>query len=161
MHFKEDIATEEITTEQQENSASATDARELNLKGDAWKAKDSETYASTLDMNGVSDLFSEEKTNKYEEKLLDKEKLDQQLLEYAFKMPQTESVDEQLVDVLFGQELRITATKDYKTDNGTGVFLVTAILILVGMIFACFMVKFNIKRKKKREKYATQINMEN
>lgn len=159
----ENLTTDGVTEGQGENVhiEAETQKSDFNLNGEAWKAKKSETYISILDMYGVKDLFAAEKTHMYRENMERRKETDNALRDYIFTKSEKEDFDNELADILFSKEIKISNTRNYNASSNSNVFLYVLFALPAVMIFACIMVKFNIGRRKKREKYASEINMEN
>ena len=112
-------------------------------------------------MYGVKDLFAAEKTDMYKENMERRKETDNALRDYIFTKSEKEDFDNELADILFSKEIKISNTRNYNASSNSNVFLYVLFVLPAVMIFACIMVKFNIGRRKKREKYASEINMEN
>lgn len=142
-----------------------TQGRGLKLDGEAWKEKDATAYTSILDLNGASDLFSQENTQIYEAKRNEEQIIQEELKEYIFTDRQQEQENEaELVDYIFTREISLSKVKDYTADNtndGSGTIYTAAAVLLAGVLFAAALYRYNSGRKKRREKFATEINMEN
>lgn len=134
----------------------------LTLDGEAWKSKDSTTYTSVLDLYGASDLFSGEVTQLYEESYLQEQELQSNLKEYVFSGDMEQEKDEHdvLVDYLFSEGVSLSKVKDYTTKQENYTFCLVLAMVLVGLIFAIVMLRYNSGRRKRRESFATEINME-
>lgn len=161
-----DMTTETTSENGNENSEVAPvqteekSSKGFTLDGESWKARKSETYVSILDMYEARDLFTEENTEKYARMNKKQAELDDTLRDYVFVSKEKENIDAQLVDMLFSEEVKISNTRNYNENLNSNTILYVFISVLVIMIFTCFMVKFNLNRRKKREKYASEINME-
>lgn len=136
----------------------------IELDGESWKERDDTTYTSLLDLYGVSDLFSEEVTVSYKHIEVEKDIKEQKLMDYVVSgevvVNNRTSKDEELIDYIFSVEIDISKVKEYdKEEKGFGI-LITIVGLFVVLAFCLFMVRFNIKRQNRREKYGIEINME-
>lgn len=131
------------------------------LDGESWKNRDNTTYTSLLDMYGAPELFSSEKTNLYSE-IKQVDILEQQnLVNYIFSgQMQVENEEENLIDYIFSKEIELSKVKNYNRDEDDYFLCFVMAEILGILIFIRLLAKFNAKRKKRREKYETEINLE-
>lgn len=134
----------------------------LELNGEAWKDRDITTYTSILDMYGAADLFSDKTTQQYQE-MQEAGAMDQQLADYLFsgRMQEAGTTDQELIDYIFTEELELTKVKNYNKDTNNYFLMLTMLGILVIMLFAMGLTEYNRRRRKRREKYAAEIDMEN
>lgn len=134
----------------------------LVLDGRSWRQKNSTTYTSILDLYGTTDLFTEKISGYYEEQLLGEQELQEQLREYVFSgsLQQIEE-DTALADYVFSRTLALSRVREYTT--GTEDYTVSLILagILAALVFGMAVGQYNRKRKKRREQFAAEIDMEN
>ena len=112
----------------------------------------------------MSDLFSEEVTISYKHIEVEKDIKEQKLMDYVVSgevvVNNRTSKDEELIDYIFSEEIDISKVKEYdKEEKGFGI-LITIVGLFVVLAFCLFMVRFNIKRQNRREKYGIEINME-
>lgn len=130
----------------------------LVLDGESWKNKDTTTYTSILDLYGVADLFSAEHTRLYEQKHME----EQELQEYIFSgtMPEKDGEEEALIEYLFSDGVALSKVKDYNTQKEDYTLCLTLAAVLACLVFGMIMVRYSGKRKKRRENFATEINME-
>lgn len=134
----------------------------LTLNGEAWKNRDDITYNSLLDINGVTDLFSEESTNLYNDMKLESDAERQELTEYLFtEQMETENAEEDMADMIFSEEIRLSRSRDYsRNEDDYSICFVMGEIIFV-LIFLYILMKINAGRRKRREAHAVEINMEN
>ncbi len=136
----------------------------IELDGESWKEREDTTYTSLLDLYEVSDLFSEKITNLYENKKAEEVIYEQELMDYvvsgAVGVDNQIKKEDELIEYIFSQEINLSKVKEY--DKGE--YGYTTLLIMAGIFvifaFGLFMVRFNIKRQNRREKYGIEINME-
>lgn len=133
----------------------------LTLDGESWKNRGDTTYNSLLDINGVAELFSEESTERYNEKQQEAYTEQQELQEYLFSgQAMIEAVKGNEADVIFSEELRLSRSRDYsRNEDDYSICFVMAEIIFV-LIFLYILMKINAGRKKRREDHAVEINME-
>lgn len=150
------ITTDDTTSGQQEGQGG------LVLDGESWKNKDSTTYTSILDLYGATDLFSAEHTRLYEQKYMEEQELQMELQEYVFSgmMPEKEG-DEALIEYLFSDGVSLSKVKDYSAQKENYTLCLILAAVLAGLVFGIIMARYNTKRRKRRESFATEINMEN
>ncbi len=133
----------------------------MTLDGESWKNRENATYTSLLDMYGAPKLFSSEKTNLYSE-IKQEDILEQQnLVDYIFS-GQMQVIDEEenLIDYIFSKEIELSKVKNYNKDENDYFLCFVMAEILIALIFIRLLVKFNAKRKKRREEYEAEINLE-
>lgn len=133
----------------------------LRLNGEAWKNRDQKTYTSLLDQYGVSGLFSARNTERYQELQQEKSAEHQKLTEYIFSgQMQAEDEEEDLVEIIFSQELQFSKTRNYSRDEEDYSICYILAEILFVMLFIYILMKINAGRKKRREPLAVEIDME-
>lgn len=143
-----------------ENEAAEEVSGGLTLNGEAWKGRDQKTYTSLLDQYGVSELFSDSSTKLYRELQQERIREQQELTEYLFSgQMRTGGGDEDLVELIFSEELHFSRTKDYS--RGREDYSVCFVLaeILFVMLFIYILMRINAGRRR-REPLAAEINME-
>lgn len=135
----------------------------LVLDGESWKNKDSTTYTSVLDLYSAADLFSVERTRSYEQKYLEEQELQQELQEYIFsgKMPENDGEEEALIEYLFSDGVSLSKVKDYSTQKESYTLCLILAAVLATLVFGIVMARYSRKRRKRRESFAVEINMEN
>lgn len=135
----------------------------LVLDGESWKNKDSTTYTSVLDLYSAADLFSVERTRSYEQKYLEEQELQQELQEYIFsgKMPENDGEEEALIEYLFSDGVSLSKVKDYSTQKESYTLCLILAAVLATLVFGIAMARYSRKRRKRRESFAVEINMEN
>lgn len=135
----------------------------LVLDGESWKNKDSTTYTSVLDLYSAADLFSVERTRSYEQKHLEEQELQQELQEYIFsgKMPENDGEEEALIEYLFSDGVSLSKVKDYSTQKESYTLCLILAAVLATLVFGIAMARYSRKRRKRRESFAVEINMEN
>ena len=155
----DDTLTSEEYVEGEETSETSGS---LTLNGEAWKNRDDITYNSLLDINGVTDLFSEESTNLYNDMKLESDAERQELTEYLFtEQMETENAEEDMADMIFSEEIRLSRSRDYsRSEDDYSICFVMGEIIFV-LIFLYILIKINAGRRKRREAHAVEINMEN
>lgn len=131
------------------------------LNGEAWKNRNNKTYTSLLDRYEVSDLFSGESMELYREMEEEKREEQRELTEYVFSgQMQTKSEEENMIERIFSQEIRFSKLRDYnKNEDDYSICFVMAELLFV-LVFIYALMKINAGRKKRRESYAVEINLE-
>lgn len=155
--------------EQREVDSTAKDAElmpekaeGLKLDGESWKNKDSTTYTSILDLYGAADLFSRGTTWQYEKIQLDERELQEELREYVFsKETWQENQDGELMEYIFSEAVTLSKVRDYATEKGKDTLCMILAAVLTGLIFGMIVFRYNGERKKRRENFAVEINMEN
>lgn len=133
----------------------------MTLDGVAWKNRNSTTYSSLLDRYGVADLFSGESMERYREMEEEKRAEQQELTEYVFSgQMQTKGAEENMVELVFSQELRFSKLRDYsrKEDDYFICYIMAEILFV--LLFLCILMKIHTVRKKRRESHAVEVNLE-
>ena len=152
-----------VTAEEYEETEETCEpSGSLTLNGEAWKNRDNPTYTSLLDRYGAADLFSGKNTGLYKEMKEELQARQQALTEYVFSgQMQTKGEEEDMVELVFSQEIRFTKLKDYsrKEDDYSICFVMAEILFV--LIFLYVLLKVNAHRKKRRESHAVEINLEN
>lgn len=152
-----------LTTEEYEEGEEISETSgSLTLNGEAWKNRDDITYNSLLDINGVTDLFSEESTNLYYDMKLESDAERMELTEYLFtEQMKTENAEEDTADMIFSEEIRLSRNRDYsRNEDDYSICFVMGEIIFV-LIFLYILMKINAGRRKRREAHAVEINMEN
>ena len=131
------------------------------LNGEAWKNRNNKTYTSLLDRYEVSDLFSGESMELYREMEEEKREEQRELTEYVFSgRMQTKSEEENMIERIFSQEIRFSKLRDYnRNEDDYSICFVMGELLFV-LVFIYTLMKINAGRKKRRESYAVEINME-
>lgn len=150
------IAEENEAAEATEESSGV-----LILDGEAWKRRGSTTYTSLLDRYGAADLFSAEHTEQYQEMEEEENARQQEMTEYLFSgQMQTKSEDEAMIEQVFSEEIRLTKVQDYsrKEEDYSICFALAEIFFV--LVFLYILVKINAARRKRRESYAAEIDME-
>lgn len=133
----------------------------LTLNGEAWKNREHTTYTSLLDKYGVPDLFSGQNTERYQRAGEEREAHWQELGEYIFSgRMQTKTEEENWTELIFSQEIRFSKVMDYSkgTEDYSVCFIMAQILFVLFFIY--ILMKRNAGKRKKREAYADEINME-
>ena len=145
--------------QQAENISGSSGILELN--GEAWKNRDITTYTSLLDMYEAADLFSDESMRLYQEQKEEKNAQQQELTEYIFSgQMQTKSEEENMVERIFSEEIQLSKVRDYsRKEEDYSICFVMAELFFV-MLFLYILMKVNAGRRKRREAYAVEINVE-
>lgn len=133
----------------------------LVLDGESWRNRGDRTYHSLLDINGVTDLFSEESTGRYNEKQQESDMEQQELKEYLFSLQtMPDSVEESEADMIFSEEIRLSRNRDYsRSEEDYSICFVMAEIIFV-LVFLYILIRINAGRRKRREAHAAEINME-
>ena len=154
----------EDTTVSEENEAGEAASGvtgNLTLNGEAWKSRNQKTYTSLLDQYGVSDLFSDRNTERYRELQQEKAAEHQELTEYVFSgRMQTKGEEEDLVELIFSEELQFSKTRDYsRGGEDYSICFVLAEFLFV-LLFIYILMKINAGRKKRREPLAAETDME-
>lgn len=133
----------------------------MTLDGEAWKNRNNTTYTSLLDRYGVADLFSGESMERYREMAEEKRAEQQELTEYVFSgQMQTEGEEENMIELVFSQELRFSKLRDYSRKEDDYFICYVMAEILFVLLFLCILIKINAVRKKRRESHAVEINLE-
>ena len=154
-----------MNTEESVNEAGSTESyNEIELDGEAWKERDNTTYTSILDIYGVPELFSENSTDFYHNNKNISNKKEQELIDYVLSDDFTDETktnkDEELVEYIFSKEVSTSKVKEYSKDKEDYASMTLMAVVFVIFAFGLFMVRFNIKRQNRREKYGIEINME-
>lgn len=133
----------------------------LTLNGEAWKNRDNTTYNSLLDINGVTDLFSQENTSRYQEIKQESYAERQELTEYLFsEQANTGDMEENEADMIFSEEIRLSRSGDYsRSEDDYSICFAMAEIIFV-LVFFYILMKINAGRRKRREAYADETDME-
>ncbi len=133
----------------------------LTLDGEAWKNRENTTYNSLLDINGVTDLFSQESTDQYNDRKQESCAEQRELTEYLFsEQTETENIEENEADMIFSEEIRLSRNRDYsRSEEDYSICFVMAEIIFV-LLFLYILIKINAGRRKRREAHAAEINME-
>lgn len=148
------------------STTGATEGQEaqggLVLDGESWKNKDSATYTSILDLYGAADLFSAEHTRLYEQKYMEEQELQKELQEYIFSgaMPEKDGGEEALIEYLFSDGVALSKVRDYNTQKEDYTLCLILAAVFACLVFGIIMVRYSRKRIKRRENFATEINME-
>lgn len=154
---------EEVLTseEYEEGEGDPETSGSLTLDGEAWRNRGDTTYNSLLDINGVTDLFSRESTDRYNERQQEAYTEQQDLAEYLFAgQTKPESAEGNEADMIFSEEIRLSRSGDYsRSEEDYSICFVMAEIIFV-LLFLYLLMKINAGRKKRREAYAAEINME-
>lgn len=136
-------------------------AEGLRLDGESWKNKDSTTYTSILDLYGVSDLFSQEMGQRYEKMQMEEQALQEELREYVFSGAlRQEKLDGELIDYIFSEPMSLSKVKEYTTEKETDALCLFLAAVLAGLLFGRMIFRYNRERKKRRENFAVEIDME-
>ncbi len=133
----------------------------LSLNGEAWKNREHTTYTSLLDQYGVPDLFSEQSTKLYQKVRQEREERQQEMSEYVFSgQMQTKAEETDWADLIFSQEIQFSKVMDYgkSTEDYSACLILLEILFV--LLFAYILLKRNAGKRKRREAYAAEINME-
>lgn len=150
-----------LTTEETENVSTSEVSEGMSYDGEAWKDRNQTTYTSILDLYGASDLFSSETTELYSV-LQQKDNSEyQELVNYVFSgQINIEDKDEEIINRIFSEEIKISKVKDYnKEENNYFICFILAEFFVV-LVFISAMIKFNARKRSRREKYATEIDIE-
>lgn len=151
-----------LTSEEyEEGESDAGTTGILTLDGEAWKNRENTTYNSLLDINGVTDLFSQENTDQYNDRKQESYTEQQKLTEYLFsEQAETENAEENEADMIFSEEIRLSRSRDYsRSEEDYSICFVMAEIIFV-LLFLYLLIKINAGRRKRREAHAAEINME-
>ncbi len=156
---------DELTTEEhEEGEETSGTSGTLTLDGEAWRNRGDTTYNSLLDINGVTDLFSQESTDQYNDRKQESDTERQELTEYLFSGQAEnteENEEENEADMIFSEEIRLSRSRDYSSsEEDYSVCFVMAEIIFV-LLFLYLLIKINAVRRKRREAHAAEINMEN
>lgn len=133
----------------------------MTLNGEAWKNRNNTTYTSLLDRYGVPDLFSGESMELYQKTEEKQHEEQEELTEYIFSgRMQTRSEEENMIELIFSQEIRFSKLRDYnKSEDDYSVCFLMAEILFV-LVFIYVLIKVNAGRRKRRESYAVEINLE-
>lgn len=150
-----------MSEEYEEGEGDSETSGILTLDGEAWKNRNNTTYNSLLDINGVTDLFSEESTGRYHEKQQESDTEQRELKEYLFSLQtMSNSVEENEADMIFSEEIRLSRNRDYsRNEEDYSICFVMAEIIFV-LVFLYILIRINAGRRKRREAHAAEINME-
>ncbi len=151
-----------LTSEEyEEGEGDAGTSGILTLDGEAWKNRDNTTYNSLLDINGVTDLFSQESTDQYNDRKQESYTEQQKLTEYLFsEQAEMENTEENEADMIFSEEIRLSRSRDYsRNEEDYSICFVMAEIIFV-LLFLYLLIRINAGRRKRREAHAAEINME-
>ena len=150
-----------MSEEYEEEEGDAGISGILTLDGEAWKNRENTTYNSLLDINGVTDLFSRESTDRYNDRKQESYTEQQELTEYLFsERAETENMEENEADMIFSEEIRLSRSRDYsRSEEDYSICFVMAEIIFV-LLFLYLLIKINAGRRKRREAHAAEINME-
>ncbi len=150
-----------MSEEYEEGEGDAGTSGILTLNGEAWKNRDNTTYNSLLDINGVTDLFSQESTDQYNDRKQESYTEQQELTEYLFsEQAETENMEENEADRIFSEEIRLSRSRDYsRNEEDYSICFVMAEIIFV-LLFLYLLIRINAGRRKRREAHAAEINME-
>ena len=151
-----------LTSEEyQEGEGDAGTTGILTLDGEAWNNRDNTTYNSLLDINGVTELFSQESTDQYNDRKQESYTEQQELTEYLFsEQVEMENTEDNEADIIFSEEIRLSRSRDYsRSEEDYSICFVMAEIIFV-LLFLYLLIKINAGRKKRREAHAAEINME-
>lgn len=150
--------TQENTQESVPNTA---ESNGLILNGEAWKDKNTTTYTSILDLYGVPDLFSGENTALYEKRREEDSRMQEKLQNYLFSGELQQTGNEaELTDYLFSGEIELSKVKSYTSEKESYMLSLVLAAILICMIFGMVLTGYSRRRKKRRESFAAEINME-
>lgn len=133
----------------------------LILDGEAWRERDQITYTSLLDKYGAADLFSGESMERYRQAGEEQDARAQELTEYLFSgQMQTESEEENMAELIFSEELRLTKARDYsREEEDNSLYFAMSELLLV-LVFLCVWMRIRAAGKRRREADAVEIDME-
>lgn len=151
-----------MTTEEDREAETVSEpSGSLTLNGEAWKNRNNTTYTSLLDRYGVADLFSSESMELYQKIEEEKRAEQQELAEYVFSgQMQTKSEEENMIERIFSQEIQFSKLRDYsRSEDDYSICFVMAEMLFV-LVFIYILIKINVSRKKRRESYAVEINLE-
>lgn len=133
----------------------------LVLDGEAWKERGNKTYTSLLDRYEVADLFSEENTERCREMAEEERAKDGALTEYLFsgKMPE-EDDEADLVEQVFSEKMQLSRVKDNSREQEDNTIYFAMAELLFVLLFLYILTKISAVRKKRREQYAVEADME-
>ena len=69
-------------------------------------------------------------------------------------------MEEELTEYIFSDTINVAKVKTYNAENKENTFYIIGIGVVVAIIFIVIINKYNRNRKKRREEFATEINME-
>lgn len=150
-----------MSEEYEEGEETSGTSGSLTLDGEAWKNRGDTIYNSLLDINGVTDLFSQESTDQYNNMKQEAYTEQNELTEYLFsEQINTENVAGNVGDMIFSEEIRLSRNRDYsRNEEDYSICFVMAEIIFV-LIFLYLLMKINAGRRKRREERAVEINVE-
>lgn len=148
-------------TEKTEETQEAQETGVLELDGEAWKDRGRTTYTSLLDRYGVTDLFSTNSIQQYQRQRQTEHEQQSELTEYIFSgRMHTRSEEEDLTDLIFSQEIQLSKVKDYsRSEEDYSICFAMAEFLFV-LVFIYVLMKINAARRKKRDKDAVEVDME-
>ena len=150
-----------VSEENEAVEAASGGTGNLTLNGEAWKSRNQKTYTSLLDQYGVSDLFSARNTERYRELQQEKGTQHQELIEYVFSgRMQTKGEEEDLVELIFSKEIQFSRIRDYSRDEEDYSMCFVLAEFLFVLLFIYILMKINAGRRKRREPFAAEIDME-
>lgn len=133
----------------------------LVLDGEAWKERGNKTYTSLLDRYEVADLFSEENTERCQEMAEEERAKDGALTEYLFSGQMPEEDDEaDLVEQVFSEKIQLSRVKDNSREQEDNTIYFAMAELLFVLLFLYILMKISAARKKRREQYAVEADME-
>lgn len=152
---------ENYSTENTGIDSSTEISGSMTFDGEAWKNRENITYTSILDIYNASDLFSSKSMEFYHESEQEKLVKQQEMVDYIFSdQLNTENSDEELINYIFSEEIELSKVKKYsRNENNYFICYILAIVLTV-LVFVYLIMNFILRRKKRRGKYATEINME-
>lgn len=149
------------TTENEDNEAATEESGSMTFDGEAWKDREDVTYTSLLDMYSAESLFSSENMELYKESEQAKQAESQGLMGYVFSgYLNTGDNDEELIDYIFSEKIELSNVKDYSRNENDYFVCYVMAAVLAALIFVCLLINFNSRRKIRRGKYATEIDLE-
>lgn len=149
------------TTENEDNEAATEESGSMTFDGEAWKDREDVTYTSLLDMYSAENLFSSENMELYKESEQAKQAESQELIDYVFSgYLNTGDNDAELIDYIFSEKIELSNVKDYSRNENDYFVCYVMAAVLVALIFVCLLINFNSRRKIRRGKYATEIDLE-
>lgn len=151
------LTTEESQDAEEISQPSGT----LELNGEAWKNRNNTTYTSLLDQYEAADLFSDKSMQLYQQLQEEKKAEQQELTEYIFSgQMQIEKEEEAIVERIFAEEIQLSKVRDYsRNEDDYSICFVMGEILFV-LVFIYILMRINTGRRKRREAYAVEINLE-
>ena len=76
-------------------------------------------------------------------------------------MPENDGEEEALIEYLFSDGVSLSKVKDYSTQKESYTLCLILAAVLATLVFGIAMARYSRKRRKRRESFAVEINMEN